>query len=63
MFQRRYSLNNMTIQILIVVLGEVQEIGWTVVVDSHVDARQLIQTHVVVAYGADYRHEVAQGSC
>ena len=62
MFQRRNSLNDMPIQILVIVLREVHEICRSVVVDRHVDARQLIQTDIVVAYSADYRHEVAQ-SC
>ena len=36
------SLDDMPIQITIVVLGEVQEIGRTIVVDCYVDSRQLI---------------------
>ena len=39
MFQRRNSLNDMTVQILVVVLGEVHEISGSVVVDRHVYAR------------------------
>ena len=39
MFQRRNSLNDMPIQILVIVLREVHEICRSVVVDRHIYAR------------------------
>lgn len=57
---RRDSLDDMPIEIAIVVLREIDEISRTVVIDSDVDTRELIQAHIMVADYTDDRHQIAQ---
>lgn len=62
MLYRRHSLHDVTIEIPVVVLREIDEIGRAGVANCHVDPRQLVETHIVVAHRTHYRHQVAQSS-
>lgn len=48
MFQRWHPLHYLTVQIEIVVLREIKEIGRTVVIYCDINSRQLVKTHVVI---------------
>jgi hypothetical protein len=63
MVERRYSLDDVPIEITIVVLREVKEVSRPVVVDGDVDSWQLVEPHIMVAHHADDGHQVAQSGC
>lgn len=48
MLQRWHPLHYLTVQIEVVVLGEIKEIGRTVVIYCDINSRQLVKTHVVI---------------
>ena len=53
MVQRRDSLKNVSIEVTVIVLREVQEVGRPIVVHSYIDARKFVQAYIVVTNGAD----------
>lgn len=60
--QRRHAFDYVTVEVAVVVLREVKEICGTVVVDSDVDARQLVEADIMVSDCANDRHQVSERS-
>ena len=60
MIDGRDTFDEVAVEVAVVVLGEVDEVGGAMVVDSDVDAWKLVETDIMISYCTYYRHEIAK---
>lgn len=62
MLNGRNSLYDMSIEITVVVLREIDEIGWARIAYSHIYARKFVKTNIMIPHCTYYGHQIAQSS-
>lgn len=60
--ERRNALHNVPIKVPIVMLREVKEVSWPIVVDGDIDAWKFIQANIMIAHNADDWHQISESS-
>lgn len=54
----RNCFHDFEVAITIVVLWEIQKIGWPIVINCDIDAWHLVETNIVISYSENQRHQV-----
>ena len=60
--ERRNAFHNVSIKVSIVMLREVKEVSWSIVIDGDIDAWKFVQSNIMIANNTDDWHQISQRS-